>query len=218
MSCERYWSDGVVLVEQGVADTHRETCDDCQRAHRGRAELVAALPFVGIERTGDSLWKQKVWAEIERQRGGRRVGTWWIASFAAAAAVVVAVWWGWRDRGGEQVAADKRNEIEIVQGQVAMRSQAARVGDRIRVNAEAGEEVRVYRAEQLVSRCAADAGASCRREERWLVSEIELSVAGEYAIVVLSTPAPAPLGSLDSDLAAVVTAGGKYRMTEMSVR
>jgi hypothetical protein len=87
MSCERYWSDGVVLVEQGVADTHRETCEDCQRAHRDRAELIAALPLVGLERTGDSAWKARVWAEIDRGARGRSM-TWWIAGLAAAAAVV----------------------------------------------------------------------------------------------------------------------------------
>src|SRR5207248_1225011 len=96
-----------------------------------------------------------------------------------------------------------RPEIEIVSGPTAMRSTAARVGDRVRVNAAIGEDIRVYRADRLVARCASPETPACRVEERWLIGEIELATAGEYAVVIVSAPAQPPTGSLDHDLAAV---------------
>ena len=204
MSCERYWTDGAVLAEQDVADAHRETCGDCQRAHHARMELVAALPLVDADQLGDPEWKPKVWQAIERG-APRRAAPWWISGgVVAAAALVLVLWWVRGDRA--QPETRPQTEIEIISGHTAMRSKSARVGDSIRVNAAVGEEVRLYRADRLVTQCAS---SPC---------ETELAVAGEYEVVILTARAPAPTGSLDRDLAAVVSGGGQYRMTELSVR
>ena len=40
MTCERYWQDGVLLVEQGQRDPHRDDCADCRGAHAAREEMV----------------------------------------------------------------------------------------------------------------------------------------------------------------------------------
>jgi len=210
VSCERYWSEGVVLVEQGQADPHRDTCGDCQRAHASRVELVGVLPLVHAMRTGNPRWKERVWRQIDGRATVQRA--WWIGGglVVAAAAASLVLWLATREHAGPGPVVAARPEIEIVSGQVAMRSKSARVGDRVRVNVTHGEEVRFYRAEQLLARCAA-AAVEC---------ELELASAGEYQVVIVTPPAPAPevAGTLDGDLAAVVSAGGRYRITPLSVR
>ena len=54
MSCEHYWRDGVLLVERGEPDPHRETCIECRRAHEAREQLVRALPGVFGSAAGDA--------------------------------------------------------------------------------------------------------------------------------------------------------------------
>jgi len=207
MSCERYWSEGVVLVEQGQADPHRDTCSDCQRAHASRAELVGVLPLVHAMRTGNPRWKERVWRAIDGRAQVRRA--WWIGGgLVVAAAAALALWLTTREHAAPGPGVATRPEIEIISGQVAMRSKSARVGDRVRVNVTHGEEVRFYRAERLLARCAA-AAVEC---------ELALATAGEYQVVIVPAPAPEVAGTLDGDLAAVVSAGGRYRIVPLSVR
>jgi hypothetical protein len=113
-----------------------------------------------------------------------------------------------------------RPRIEIVYGKLATRSTtSARIGDRVRVSAEAGQEVRLYRAERLVLRCRARVAAPhCMPDAQGLVAEAELATAGDYQLVFISAATADPVGTLDRDLAAVVSAGGDYRITELSVR
>jgi hypothetical protein len=203
MTCDRYWSEGILLAEQGQPDAHRETCADCQRAHARRAELVGVLPLVDAMRTGNPRWKQGVWREVDRVAQVRRA--WWIGgSLVTAAAAALVLWLAVRPP-----AAATRLEIELVSGPVAMRSQTARVGDTMRVNPRHGEEVRFYRARRLLARCAAGA-PQC---------QIELRTAGDYQIVIIDPGAPPPAAqTLDGDIAAVVSSGGNYRIVEQSVR
>jgi hypothetical protein len=45
-----------------------------------------------------------------------------------------------------------------------------------------------------------------------------LTTAGEYQLVTITSVIVDPAGALDLDLAAVVDAGGDYRLTDLSVR
>ena len=92
MTCERYWQDGVLLVEQGQRDPHRDECADCRRAHTAREEMVRALPAVGASRTGDPGWQLKVWSRIARHEAQRARRSYWIGGGAAAVCAAAAVW------------------------------------------------------------------------------------------------------------------------------
>ena len=90
MSCERYWREGIVLVERGEPDSHRDGCADCRRQHMARQQLVRAIPLVGAMPDEDSNWQARVWRQIAREaiasagRAGIR-GWWWsLGAFAAA--------------------------------------------------------------------------------------------------------------------------------------
>jgi hypothetical protein len=219
MSCEHYWRDGVLLAERGEPDPHRDTCIECRRAHATRNQLVAALPEVSAETTGDPDWQMRVWCRIAREEAGRARRSSWVAGGLLAAAAVFAVAWFGLGHRGDDAALAARPRIEIVPGELAMRSASARVGDRARISVNRGQEVRVYRAQHLVLRCPAKpAGAGCLADDRGLVAEAELATAGEYQLVVISTATAEPVGSLDRDLAAVVSARGDYKITELSVR
>ena len=216
MICERYWREGILQVERGEHDPHRDTCLDCRRAHAMRAELVKALPHVGATR-GDPSWQVKVGIRIANQEAARARRSYWIGGGLAAACALAALWViVARGTGGEPdssatvaVASAERPRVEIVSGARAMRSTSARVGDR----------VRIYRAERLVLRCPAwQRSASCTLDRAGLVAETELATAGEYQFVVIPSLTAEPVGTLDGDLAAVIAVGGNYRRTELSVR
>lgn len=217
MSCEHYWRDGVLLVERGEPDPHRETCIECQRAHEARDQLVRALPGVGGAATGAPDWQMRVWSRIAREEGSRARRSYWIGGGLVAAAAIACIWFA---RAGDDIVARKaRPQIEIVPGKLAMRSTSARVGDRVRISVDRGQEVRVYRAERLVLRCPARATSpGCASDAQGLVAEAELATAGDYQLVVIPAATAGPVGTLDRDLAAVVSAGGDYKVTELPVR
>jgi hypothetical protein len=224
MTCERYWRDGIALVERGEPDPHRASCEDCRRAHAARNELVHALPLIGQHAEGDPHWQAHVWRRIDRRASPSVVSRYVIGALAAAA-VTTAFWLlvgNREERGHGEVAvapADKLPRIEIISGPVAMRSTSARVGDRVRISAKPDDEIRVYRAEQLMLRCSArQASAGCTRTSRGLVSETTLETAGEYQLVVIKSGAVEPVGKLATDLAAIVAARGDYQLTDLSIR
>jgi hypothetical protein len=211
MSCERYWHDGILLVERGESDPHRDTCVDCRREHAARAQLVAALPLVGGAEDGDPAWEARVWSRIARlePRPARR---WWHlgGGFAAVIALVL-LWWLRPD--------ELRPRIEVVPGEVAMRSTSPRLGDRVRVLGRPGDEIRIYRADQLLLRCAVGSSAiGCTPDAHGMVAEALLSTAGDYELVIVTLATAEPVGKLDRDLGAIVQAGGDYQITELSVR
>jgi hypothetical protein len=224
MSCEHYWRDGVLLVEHGEPDPHRETCVECRRAHEARAQLVGALPAVAETRTGDPGWQMRVWGRIAREEGSRARRSYWVAGGLVAAAAVVILALRIVPLGGDHPVdnpvAVARPAFEIVPGLVAMRSASARVGDRIRIPVDPAREVRVYRANDLVLRCSAGAvSPGCIRDRQDTVGEVTLATAGEYQLIAIFAVTAEPVGTLDRDLAAVVSAGGDYKMiVELSVR
>ena len=225
MICERYWREGILQVERGEHDPHRDTCHDCRRAHAARAELIEALPHVGATRSGDPDWQVRVLSRIAHEETRRARRSYWLGGGLAAACALAVVWLlaVHRDAGSpsSQVVArsDGRPRIEIISGTLAQRSTSARVGDRVRISVPHGGEVRIYRADRLMLRCPAwQRSAGCALDRAGLVAEVELATPGEYQLVTIPSLTAEPVGTLDGDLAAVVGAGGDYRLTELSVR
>jgi len=219
MSCEHYWRDGILLVERGEPDPHRDTCVVCRREHKAREELVRALPLVGGTggtTAGDLSWEARVWRRIARLEAPRARGWWRLGAAFAAACAIVLTWW----MLGRRVQPDElRPRIEVVSGEVAMRSASPRVGDRVRIAVNPGDEVRIYRAGQLVLRCPARATrGSCVSDTRGMVAEALLADAGDYRLVIITSATAEPVGNLACDLGAIVSAGGEYQITELPVR
>jgi hypothetical protein len=226
MICERYWQDGILEVERGEHDPHRDTCRDCRRAHEARAELIKALPRVGASCSGDPSWQTQVWSRITREETKRARRSYWLAGGLAAACALAVVWLlaMHRETGSSSLqmasaGSGDRPRIDIMSGTLALRSTSARVGDRVRISVPHGGEVRIYRADRLVLRCPAwQRSASCTLDRAGLVAEAELATPGEYRLVLIPSLTAAPVGTLDDDLAAVVAFGGNYKLTELSVR
>lgn len=240
MTCELYWREGVARVERGEPDPHRASCVDCRRAHEARRELVDVLPLVGSSTDEDPQWQARVWGRIARDKARRHM--WRCLGGALAAAAATTLFWLAIDRRGDPppladraarrpvdppASVDGANamaQIEIISGPVAMRSTSARVGDRVRISARTGDEVRVYRAERLMLRCADAAGApGCVRGPSGVIAEATLETAGPYQLVVIEAahvPGTVlePTGTLTTDLAALVPVGGDYQLTDLYVR
>ena len=216
MSCEHYWRDGIQLVERGESDPHRDTCVVCRREHKAREALIRALPLVGGTTAGDPHWEARVWSRIARLEAPRANLSWRLGGGVAIACAVVLLWW---TLGQREQPEETRPCIEVVPGEVAMRSTSPRVGDRVRIAVNPNDEVRIYRADQLVLRCpvrTTDSG--CVSDARGMVAEALLATAGDYQLVVITSATAEPVGRFDRDLAAVVSAGGDYQITELSVR
>jgi len=216
MTCEHYWRDGILLVERGEPDPHRDTCDVCCREHKAREDLIRALPLVGGTTVGDPNWEARVWSRIARLEPPR-ANRWWHhgGGFAIAFAIVL-MWWTLVRR---EQPEERRPRIEVVPGEVAMRSTSPRVGDRVRIAVKPTDEVRIYRADHLMLRCTArSTGGGCVSDARGMVAEALLARAGDYQLVIITSATAEPVGKLDGDLDAIVGAGGDYQITELSVR
>ena len=170
MTCERYWREGILLDERGERDPHRDTCEDCQRAHCERDLLIQVLPVVGTASAGDPDWQSGVWQRIARQETSRARRSYWLGGALAAAGLLVAIGLyltRQEPQSPGQVAVEvhgtgARPRIEIVSSSTPLRARpstgtasSARVGDRVRISVPPGCEVRIYRADRLVLRCPA---------------------------------------------------------------
>lgn len=241
MTCERYWRDGILLVERGENDPHREACDDCRRAHVERERLIRAVPLVGAGHRGDPDWQTHVWSRIARDETARARRSYWIGGgvmTTAVAAIALLYLRGHaaEDTGARVASSDRtagRPWVQIIPGRQPNRGGAARVGDRIRISVGPSCEARLYRADQLLLRCLATQGldrahpaespyrapvVGCTPDARGLVAEADLAAAGEYQVYLISAATADPVGGLDRDLAAVVSAGGEYDSFDVSVR
>jgi hypothetical protein len=212
MTCDRYWREGIVLVERGLDDPHRADCADCASAHASRQELIEALPLIGAGRTGDPRWQAQVWRRIDRERGpGWARWRWQIAGVLAAACVVVL----WLGRAG--TAPDGRPTFETFQDGVAMRGSSMVAGVRLRVRVNASSEVWLYRGDRLVVRCPTQT-AACSRDGSGMTVEMILATAGRYHAFAVESPAAPPSGDLDQDSAALEAAGASYVVRHLRVR
>jgi hypothetical protein len=222
MSCERYWRDGVLLVEQGRPDPHRENCQDCRREHESRAELVRAFQLVGAQ-GGDPRWQARVWRQIA-QSEVRPPKIWvaWVSAFAAACVLVLFVsTQGLLHRDDRGVADhDVRPRFDIVPSEVAVRSASRGIGDRVRIWVGPDQEARIYRAEKLLLRCTeatAAATAGCKRDEGGLRAELLLELPGTYQLVIAPAESGTITGSFDADLGAIAARGGTYQVHDFTV-
>ncbi|HEX4421157.1 MAG TPA: hypothetical protein VH165_24740 [Kofleriaceae bacterium] len=220
MICERYWRDGVLQVERGERDPHRETCGACQHAHQRRDELVAALSLIDRAVTGDPVWQARVWSRIARLEA-RPPRRWWqvLTGGLVAAATLMLVWW---QLGAGGAPGELRPHVDIVPSETVMRSMGPRVGDRIRVAVRPADEVRIYRSDQLVLRCPASSTArtvagGCTIDDRGMVVDSIMAAVGNYDVVIITAMPVEPLGNLARDLGAVVSAGGEYQLTSIAI-
>lgn len=216
MSCERYWRDGIVLVERGLDDPHRDGCEDCTHAHASRQELIEALPLIGAGYTGDPDWQAKVWQRIDGERAPAPWRWRWQLAGALTVACVVALWIGL----GRTRSGDVRPRVVIIEGGVPMRSRAAHVDDRVRVTVGETSDVWIYRADHLVLSCRARrVSDGCTPDAHGMVAELLLSVPGMYRVIMVEAPgALVPRGGLDEDLAALESANVSYVEDRVSVR
>lgn len=231
MICERYWREGIVLVERGLDDPHRDGCADCTHAHASRQELIEALPMIGAGSTGDTNWQANVWRCIDRARAPApwRWRWRWQLAGVFTAACVVALWIGL----GRTRPGDGRPQIVIIAGSGPMRSRSAVVGDHLRVavgetavvgdhlHVMVGEtsDVWIYRADRLVLQChARQVSESCAPDSEGMIVKMLLAIAGTYQVIVVEAPPKLPGGGLDGDRAALESAGIRYAERRVIVR
>jgi hypothetical protein len=216
MMCDRYWRDGILLVERGEADPHRDGCADCARAHAARQELIDVLPQIGAGRTGDAHWQAKVWRRIDGERAGTAARWRWFGG-ALIVACAIALWIGLSRQ-------DLGPGFEIIHGTVAMRSEGAhyeeaRIDDRLRVTVDETFEVWIYRSERLQLWCSAGKSEErCTRDSGRPVAEMTLDVAGTYHVIIVKAPVAPPGGDFDEDHASLESARAKYELRLLRVR
>jgi hypothetical protein len=230
MRCERYWREGILLVERGRPDPHRESCLDCRREHEARNELVRAFAQIGAYGE-DPRWQERVWKRIDRDRARRPAWVPWATSglaVAAATAIFLLIHPGGGASREAQVAA-----FAIIPGDIPTRSgrpapssestmSSTSLGSRARIRASLTEEARIYRGEALILRCTAASKATpgCSIESGMVQADHMLSIPGRYRLVI-APAAPAgrePAGTLDRDLAAIMEAGFEPRTLSLVVR
>jgi len=219
MTCERYWREGIVLVERGLDDPHRDGCADCTCAHASRQELVEALPLIGAGYTGDPRWQAEVWRRIDGKRTNAPWRWRWQFAGALTVACAIALWIGLGRRG------DARPRFDTIPGATGMRSHAAHAADASQVDDHrrftVGEtsEVWFYRAERLVLRCRPrELAVGCAPDAHGMIVEMVLSAPGEYEAIAIEAPVAEPRGVLDQDQAALATVGAVYKVHLVTVR
>jgi hypothetical protein len=230
MTCERYWREGIVLVERGLVDPHRDGCPDCMRAHASRQELVEALPLIGASDTGDPHWQGNVWRRIDEERAPSPWRWRWQLAGALTVACVVALWIGLGRTHPDEVRPhpdEARPRIEIIAEAGPMRSRStanptsisANVDDRLRVTVGEDSDVWIYRAGSLVWQCrAGHASDGCAPNSDGMVVEKVLSISGLYQVITVKAPPVAlPHGGLDDDRAALESARIFYFEDKVSV-
>lgn len=228
MRCDRYWRDGILLVEQGRPDPHRDTCLDCRREHEARNELVRALGDVSAREAGSTGWQQRVLGQIAREAApprrrwialpGALVATGAVAALAVGVFVLVPI--SRPDPGPDTP------KIEMVAGRIARRAQQPSVDDAVKVTVRASQEIWIYRDDKLQLRCAASTTSDaqrtmCTRDGDHLVMQYTFSLVGAYQLVIVLENGERPVlptGGLDRDVAALTSAGGAYQFQEHAVR
>jgi hypothetical protein len=218
MTCARYWREGILLVERGLDDQHRDDCAACTRAHASRRELVEALPLIGASYTGDPHWQANVWRRIDGERAGTRWRWRWQLDSVLVVACALALWLG-LDRTRSDPSDGARPRVEIIAGGVAMRSTSANVDDRLQVTVGETSEVWIYRAERLVLQCRArQVSDRCTPDSHGMIVNLVLSIPGAYHVLVIEAPVAQPRGKLDEARAALESAGAEYSDHPLSVR
>lgn len=151
-------------------------------------------------------WQARV-LEAVRVQPAPRPRPWWLLAAPALAAAALALWW-WRARP----APTQVPQLAVVVARVAepVRGQSVRVGDSLQLAAKGGPGHRalwVYRgAAELLLVCPQS--PACTTVEGGLEATLEVPRVGQYTVLALwsSRPLPAPVGSLDDEVAAALRA------------
>ncbi|MEM7353995.1 MAG: hypothetical protein AAF657_24550 [Acidobacteriota bacterium] len=225
-ACRRFEQEGLLQLELGEeVDEHFATCPDCRAQKAAYADLTRRLEALGAEDAPPAGWQDEVRRRIARAPAAeakpRSRYRWAGAALAAAAVVALAILIP--PVGGP---ADLTLRSTVERGDATFRgAEAAQPGDSLRLAATSDPtqylELRVYRNErQLVARCVAAPRASpsgqapCRQQDDTASLELLLDAVGRYQPVLLAAaePLPTPIGDLDADCGAVLTAGGKIEL------
>lgn len=151
-------------------------------------------------------WQARV-LEAVRTQPAQRAWRWWFAVAPALAAAALALWW-WRAR--PVVESAPQLAVLVERAAEPVRGQSMRVGDSLRLSASGGVGHRalwVYRgAAELLLACPQSPACSVVGEG--LEATLNLTHVGQYTVIALWSPQPlpAPIGSLDSELAAALRA------------
>lgn len=207
MTCDRYWREGILLVERGLPDPHREGCADCQRAHASRDELIEALPLIGEGYTGDPRWQSNVWERIDGKPA--RAHWRWLLEGVLAAASLLFLLIGL----GLQRPLYVLPLAEVIPQSTAMRSKDPHVDDRLRVTVGPTSEVWIYRDRRLALRCKAmERSPTCAAGPRGgMQVEMVLEDPVAYSVIMVDGPRTEPREGLDQTRAALQDAGVAYR-------
>jgi hypothetical protein len=232
MTCDRYWREGILLVERGLDDPHRDGCEDCTHAHASRQELIEALPLIGEDDTGDPDWQAKVWQRIDGEHAHAPWRWRWQLAGALGVACVVALWIGLRGA----LPGEARPRIEIIDNGVAMRSKATQIGDRLsahvddrlRITVAETSDIWIYREDHLELQCPARqaservperAPAPCVPDADGVIVDLPLMVPETYRVIITDAPfARPPRGVLDEDRGTLEAAGVIFKEYVVSVR
>lgn len=197
------------------------------------APVRAALAETGADLQPKPGWEAKVWERIDAGASGatnrsglsggkarNRRAAWLVGGGVLAAAAVALVVWRGGGGGRERVAVADAS-LEIRRSSQVVRGTSAAPGDTAVVHyAARGAAVWIYRGEStLVLACdaATVAPPACRRDGDGVVVEVVLDRPGAYHVLTSVGTAAAP-ATVDDAIAALTTAGVRFRHDELDVR
>lgn len=233
MSCDRYWKEGVVLVERGELDPHLASCADCRREHRAREEMIRAMPLIGAG-GGDPLWQERVWSRIAMQRAtdSRSRMAWRWGSALVAVAAVLALWGRAKppERDANLLALLDRPDYELVRivetrsgdGSGSGSATRSELGQELTVWGRASEDVRIYLSEKLLLRCGSGLSTVSREAasgSRGHVFEWAVSLFSERARAEMISALESSCIADESQVTAklLLTMPGDYRLLTFPV-
>lgn len=159
-------------------------------------------------------WQARVWAEIAREAPSTRARWAWIWGGAIAAlAAAVVLFLATRPPPTQPFGL----AVDTLDGAGAVRAAGRKPGDLLRLEAHLGGaaygELRVYRDDATVVLACADA-APCARAGDTLRATVAMPSVGRYQALVIAAdaPIPGPPRSLESDLAALRSAGARIEI------
>lgn len=151
-------------------------------------------------------WQARVLAAV-REQPAPRSRTWWLWLSPALAAAALALWW-WRARPAPTPAPQLA--VLVARSAEPVRGEIVRVGDALQLAATGGPGYRalwVYRgAAELLLVCPQS--PACLTVEGGLRATLAVPKVGQYTVLALwsARPLPAPVGSLDDEVAAALRA------------
>lgn len=196
------------------------------------APVRAALSETGADLQPKPGWEAKVWERIDAGAGSsggraqlpnvaRRRAAWLVGGGVLAAAAIALVVWRAGGEGRERVVVADAS-LEVRRSSQVVRGTAAAPGDTAVVRQPAaGGVVWIYRGEStLVVACDVGrvAGPACRREGAGVTVELVLDRPGTYHVLTMSGASGAAPATVDEALAALTTAGARFRHDELDVR